>query len=398
MPIQSANGVSLTYRRETGSIGTLAPNDSIARTVPYVSHSLALSKSAINSDELRTDFQRATMRHGNRAVGGDLQFQLQTGTYSPLMESAVRRDFTAVTTITGLTVTASATAPHFTRSAGSWITDGLRVGMTVRFAGFTNAGVANNARNYTITALTATQMTVAETVTARTGDTTISVSVPGRVTFIPTTGHTATAYSIEEWSPDVPRSNRYLGLRVNTMAVDAPPNAKAMLTFGMLGRDRATNAARYFSSAVTPAAAQMQVGHQGALVVNGVPNAVVTAFSVTLTNNMEVGAVVGAALTPDVFHGPMDVSGSVTCYFDSTTFDDVFDLESEISLVLRVTDDTTANSNFFALAIPRVKLSGGSFGTANQSRTQTFDFMGLVHPGTNGNEATTLMLQDGSLA
>jgi hypothetical protein len=398
MPIQSANGVFLSYRRETGSIGTLATNDATARTVPFVSHGLALAKTAIQSDEIRPDFQRATMRHGNRALAGDLTLQLQTGTYSPLMESAVRRDFTAVTAIAGLTVTSSATAPHFTRTAGSWITDGLTVGMCVRFSGFTSTGVPNNARNYTITALTATQMTVAEAVVARTGDTAVGVTVPGRVTFVPLTGHTQTSYSIEEWNPDVPRSNRYLGLRVNTMDIEAPPNAKAMLNFGLLGRDRATNASRYFTSASTPASSVMQVGHLGALVVNGVSGAVVTALKISLTNNMEVGAVVGSALTPDVFHGRMEVSGSVTVYFDSGTLDDVFDLETEIALALRVADDTTTNSNFFQLYLPRIKLAGGSFSTANQSRLQSFDFTALLHPGTSGNQSTTLLLQDGSLA
>ena len=396
MPIQSAVSVAISYRREA-TFGTIATNDATARSVPYVSHSLALSKSAIESEEIRPDFQTATMRHGNRAVGGDLQFQLQTNTYSPLMESALRRDFTSVTALTGLTVTATAIAPHFVRSAGSWITDGLTVGMCVRFSGFTVGGVANNARNYTITALTATQMTVAEVVAARTGDVAVGVTTPGRVTFIPATGHTQTSYSIEEWNPDVPRSNRFTGLRVNTMAISAPPNAKAMLTFGLLGQQRATAVSRYFSSAVTPASAVMQVGHQGVLVINGVPSGVITGFDVTLTNNMEAGAVVGSALTPDIFHGPMAVSGSFTVYEENGTLYDVFDQELEIGLIARVTDDTSAASGFIQVCLPRIKLAGGSYSTSNQSRLQSFEFTALLSTTTGGNLATTMILQDRSL-
>ncbi|MCA3072485.1 MAG: hypothetical protein IOD11_18880 [Rhodocyclaceae bacterium] len=399
MPIQSVVGVGLAFRRET-TFGTIATNDATARAVPYVGHTLSLSKSAIESEEIRPDFQTATMRHGNRAVGGDLQLQLQTGTYSPLMESALRRDFTTVTALAALTNVAAASVGNggtFTRAAGSWITDGLRVGMCVRMTGWTTTAAANNARNYTIVTLTATVMTVAEAVVTKAAGDSVVVSVPGRVTFIPSTGHTQSSYTVEEWNPDVPRSNRFLGCRVNTMAINAQPNARADLTFGLLGRDRGTAASRYFTSAVTPAAAVMQVGHNGLLVVNGTPSGIVTGFELNLTNNMEVGAAVGSNLTPDVFHGRMVVNGRLTAYFDNTTLDDVFDLESEIGLVLRVSDDTSVNSNFLQITLPRIKLAGGSYSTANQSRVQSFDFTALRHEGTSGNEATTLMLQDGSL-
>lgn len=399
MSIQSAAGVVLAFRRET-TFGTLATNDATARQVPYVGHTLQLSKSAIESEEIRPDFQKATMRHGNRGVGGDLQLQLQTGTYSPLMESAVRRDFTAIPALAALTNVTAAALPvggTFTRAAGSWITDGLYVGLCIRMAGWTTTATANNARNYTIVALTATVMTVAETVVAKAAGDSIVVSVPGRISFIPSTGHTQTSYTVEEWNPDVPRSNRFLGCRVNTMQVSAPPNARAQLTFGVLGKDRGVQTTRHFAAAVTPAAAVMQVGHNGVILFNGVPRAVITSFDLTLTNNMQVGETVGSNVTPDVFHGVVQVSGSLGAYFDDTSFDDVFDLENEVSLILRLADDTGVGGNFIQLALPRIKLAGGSFSTNNASRMQSFDFTGLRHEGTSGNQATTLLIQDGSL-
>lgn len=399
MPIQSAVGVVLAFRRES-TFGTIATNDATARQVPYVSHSLALSKTAIASEEIRPDYQMATMRHGNRSVAGDLQLQLQTGTYSPLMESALRRDFTAVAALSALTnVTAASagTGGTFTRATGSWITDGLMVGMCVRMSGWTAPATANNARNYTIVALTATVMTVAETVTAKAAGDSVVVSIPGRVTWAPTTGHTQTSYTVEEWNPDVPRSHRFLGCRVNTMGIELPPNARAALNFGLIGRDRGVNAARYFTSAVTPPAAVMQTGHNGVLVVNGTPSGVITGLSVNLSNGMEAGAVVGTNLTPDVFHGRMSVTGQLSAYFESSALDDVFDLESEISLIVRAADDTSAGGGFIQLCLPRIKLAGGSYSTANQSRVQSFDFTSLL-ASAGGLPNTSLFIQDSSLA
>jgi hypothetical protein len=396
MPIQSAVGVMLAFRKET-TFGTIATNDATARVVPYVSHSLALSKSTIESEEIRSDRQVATMRHGNRAVGGDLQLQLQTGTYSPLMEAVLRRDFAAVSSLSALTnVTAASVGSGgtFTRAAGSWITDGLRVGMCVRMTGWTTTATGNNSRNYTIVSLTATVMTVAETVSAKAAGDSIVVSIPGKLTWVPSTGHTTTSFTVEEWNPDVPRSNRFLGVRANSMGIELPPNARATLSFGMLGRDREASATRHFSSASTPAAAVMQTGHNGLLVVDGAVSGIVTGLSLNVTNSMEVGAAVGSNLTPDVFYGSLRASGQLSAYFDSTALDDVFDAESEISLIVRTSDDSAVGGNFMQLCLPRIKLAGGSFSTNNQSRVQSFDFTALLHPGTNGNEATTLLLQD----
>lgn len=399
MGIQSEVGVVIAFRRET-TFGVLATNDATARQVPYVNQTLQLTKSGIQSEEKRPDYQVATMRHGNRGVAGDLQLQLQTGTYSPLMESAVRRDFTAVPALSALTnVTAASVGDGgtFTRLAGSWLTDGLTVGMCVRMAGWTTTATANNARNYTIVSLTATVMTVAEPVVAKAAGDSIVVSIPGRVTYVPSTGHTQTSYTVEEWSPDVPRSFRFLGCRVNTMQISAPPNARAQLTFGMLGKDRAKQTARHFAAAVTPAAAVMQVGHNGVIVFNGVKRGVITSFDLTLTNNMQVGETVGSNVTPDVFHGVVQATGTIGAYFDTPDFDDVFDDETEVGLILRLTDDTNVGGNFIQLTLPRIKLAGGSFSSNNASRMQSFEFTALRHEGTNGNQATTLLIQDGSL-
>lgn len=398
MSIQSAAGVVLSFRRET-TAGTLATNDATARTVPYLSHGLNLSKDTINSEEIRSDFQMATMRHGNRQVGGPLAFQLQTGTYSPLMEAALRRDFTAISALAALTnVTAASVGSGgtFTRATGSWISDGLYVGLTIRMSGWTTTGVANNAKNYSIIGLTATVMTVAESVTAKASGDSVVVSIPGRVTYIPTTGHTQPSFSFEEWNPDVPRSNRFTGVRINEMGISLKPNARADLTFSSLGRDRARNTSRYFSSSVVPAASVMQVGHQGILVVGGAQVATVTGLDIKLTNSMEVGQVIGSATPADVFFGRMMVTGSLTAYFDTTTLDDSFDDETEISLVVRANDDTTANSNFLSVCLPRIKLAGGSFNTQSSSRVQQFEFTALLASAT-GNQATTMVVQDGSL-
>lgn len=399
MPIQNDAGVILTYRRQA-ALGTIAPNDATARHVPYVSTSLALAKSAIKSQEKRASMQTATMRHGSRSVAGELTLQMQTGTYSPLMESALRRNFTAVAAIAALTTVTAAVAGSggtFTRSAGSWLTDGLLVGMTVRMAGWTAPATANNARNYTIVALTATVLTVAEPVVAKAAGDSVTVAVPGRVSWAPTSGHTSDAYTFEEWMPDVPRSNRFVDCRVNTMAIGLTADDRATLTFGVLGRDRQRGTTRHFAAGTTAAQSAMQVGAGGILVMNGVAVATLTALNLTLTNNQALGRTIGAALPADVFYGAMEVSGSLTAYFDNTVLTDAFDDETELSLIVRLADDPAVNAGFVQICLPRIKLAGENNGADSASRVQTFELTALEHPGTAGNVASTILVQDSSL-
>lgn len=395
MAIQTGVALQVAFKRET-TFGVLPTNDAVARFLRRVSTGLSLSKSAFRSEEVRPDYQVGDMRHGLRAVGGDLVGELSLATYADFLAAACRRNFAAVSSLASLTnVTASATAPQFVRATGSWITDGLRVGMVVRMSGWAAPATANNARNYTIIALSATQMTVAEAVVARTAGDPVVVSIPGRVTYVPTSGQTNDSFTIEHWAPDAAQSHRFLGCKVNSVQLALPPNDKAQITIGLMGRDRAKAGAQYFTSASAVTTSPMLTGLQGALFINGVQAALVTNATVNINGNMATTGVVGDNKTPDVFVGRVDVSGQISVLFQDGVFDGYFDDETEVSLVLRLSADTAVAGDFMTLTLPRIKLAGGQMTDSQQAMSQQFDFTALKAGSTAGGfEATTLMIQD----
>lgn len=399
MPVQSTSGVVIAYKRET-TFGTLATNDATARRVPYVSSSLALQKTAIENPEIRSDFQRSRVRHGNRQVAGELAVNGQVTTYRDLIESVVRRDFTQVTTLAALTNVTSAvvgTGGTFTRAAGSWITDGLRVGMVIRMTGWTTTAVANNSRNYTIAALTATVLTVVEPVAAKASGDSVVVSIPGRVTWTPATSHTQHSYSIEEWSPDVPRSDRFLGCRVGSMGLSVGSGDRAQMTFAFTGRDRQDATTQFYTSATAAGGQQMHLGASGLLVLQGGAVGYVTSLSMTIDNGVEAQYAIGTNMPFDVAYAQQTVSGELSCYFESGTLDDLFDDETPFSLILRLTDDNTANANAMQFAMTNLIASGGTKGAQGNTVVKTFQFTAARSAGTSGDEATTVLVQDTSL-
>jgi len=138
----------VAYKKETaGQWGVLA-SAAGATILRRVTANINLTKSTFESNEIRTDFQTADMRHGERAVDGTLNGELSPASYAPFMASVLARDFTAGVAPTGLSVTIAASGSLFTitRSAGSWITDGFYVGNLVRLSG-AGLNIANQNNN-----------------------------------------------------------------------------------------------------------------------------------------------------------------------------------------------------------------------------------------------------------
>lgn len=395
MPLQTGVGLTIAYKKES-AYGVLPTNDATAKELRRTAFGLSLKKDSIRSAELRKDYQRPASRHAMRKADGSIEGELSLGTYADLIGSCLRRTFAAVSNLAALNnVTASVAAPHFVRAAGSWITDGLRVGMVVRCTGWTTTATANNAKNFTIVALTATGITVAETVAAKAAGDSIVFSIPGKVTYIPSSGHTNDSYAMEEWAPDAAQSLRFLGQKITGFKLSMPPNDKVSITFDLMGQDRAKSNTQYFSAATAAGTSQMQTGLSGAVYYNGTAVGVLTQIDMEVNGNAETKGVVGSNVTPDVFLGALDVSGTISVLWKDGVFDDDFDQEVERPLVIKLLDGSAAASDFMTLTMPAVKLSGGDQPETEKAIVQTFQFGARKVDNTAGGyEATTLMIQD----
>jgi hypothetical protein len=74
--------------------------------IPYVSHSLNLTKDRVQGQEIIPDRMPRHDRHGNRQAGGDVVVQLGKGDFDPFLESAFFSTFSTNTLKIG-------TAPKF---------------------------------------------------------------------------------------------------------------------------------------------------------------------------------------------------------------------------------------------------------------------------------------------
>lgn len=400
MPQAAGVFKQLIYKKET-TYGVV-PAAASAQALRRVSSDLDLRKDTYASAEIRTDQQMQDFRHGVRRVEGTLQGELSPRTYADFMAAALRRLFTAGASVTGLSLTIAGSGPTYTitRSAGSWLTDGIKRGDVGRLtAGSFNA--ANINKNLLVAGLTATVLTVrvlnGSSLVAEGPIASATFAVTGKKTWAPTSGHTDESFSIEHWFADVAQSEVFSGCQPSSIDLNLPPSGLATISIGLMGKDITTAGAQYFTSPTAATTTGLTASVNGIVLLGGVAIAVLTGLTLQIQSNRSGDPVVGSNSVPVRFPGRILVTGQATAYFEDATFRNAFVNETEIELIVVLTADNSATSDFISFVLPRCKAGGASKSDGEGGIVQTIPLQALL-PLTGGaglaNELSTIVVQD----
>lgn len=407
MAIASGVEKQVIYKVQGSGLGTLATAGTAGQILRRVTSGIELKKNTFQSNEIRTDYQISDFRHGSRYIEGGIQGEISPGTYAELMAAGVRGTFAAVkTAITTLSMTSTYNSTTkvatWTRASGSFLTGGLRAGDVVKWtAGSFNA--SNNSKHLVVLSVTALTFTaialngsdqVAESV-AVTGAT---LTFVGKKVITPTSGHVSPYYTIEQYYGSGANFTEVFGdCRVSGLDIQLPASGMATIGINLMGRSMSTQTGAYFSGNTAANGLGVCAGANGILIVSGAPVGNVTGMNFQLNGNMSKEDVVGAATTPDVFQGSVAVSGQMTVLLQDKTFVDMFKDETEASIIMTLSTDNTALSDFVGFTLPRIKAGGNSKDDGQKGIVQTVPFTALYNsaaPTTSGNEQTTLAITD----
>ena len=407
-----ANGIQkkLRYKRQV-SFGAPISGAAGGKSLRRVTSNLDLSKNTYRSNEIRDDQQRADMRHGTRKVEGSINGELTVGTYADFFETFCRQLWQTAATTGALTnVTATQTAGPvptvtFTRAAGSFLTDGFKVGDVGRWAGWATTGTANNANNLFITALSATVMTGiylnGSAGGAKVSGDSVTFLLQGKKTWMPQSNHTNDSYTIEHWYSDIAQSEVFDSCRLGTLNLSLPPTGLATIELGFMGRDMARGVASYFTNPAASNTGRALAAVNGAIFVGGVQVALLTGLTISGAANATTGEVVGSNVTPDVFMGSMDITGQMTVYFQDASLRDLFVDEVEASISCAFTTTNLATADFLAFNMPRVKCGGATKDDGEKGLIMTMPFTALINDLAGGptaaSLATTFSVQDSTV-
>ena len=403
MPI--AQGINKQLRFKLQSALGVSAGASGGEILRRVTSDLNLTKDTYQSNEIRVDAQIADYRHGARDVSGSINGELSPGSYDEMFANILRRDFAAGATTTALTtVTAASTAGAagtFTRSAGSYLTDGFKIGDVIRWTGWATTGTPNNAHNFLITALTATVMTVLAldgvAIGAKAAGDSVTGSLPGKKTFAPVTALTDKYITFEHWFPDIAQSELFTDCKVGEFNLSLPASGMSQLTLGVKGLNMTPATAAFFTAPSAQSSSGVVAAVNGVLLVGGAAVGLVTGLTVKGTANLNNEPVVGSNVKPDLFRGTTMIDGEFTAYFQDAAFRDIFLNETEASVIVTLTTANTAAADFVSITLPRVKAGGASKDDGQKGLVQTIPFMALLNTtgGTGiSSEQTTMSIQD----
>lgn len=390
MPMQTGRNILIAYKVE-GTYNVAPAAAGAKRFRPNASSGLRLSRAMIQPNEIRSDGQTSMARLGSKSVGGGYSADLSVGSFDELIEAALRGTWTAAQVITQATMTSiTTTTSTIVAAGGSWITQGVRVGDVVRLSSHSTA--ANNDRNLRVIGVTATVITVAETLTVdAVADASFSLTIARKL--IQPTTPVSRSFTFEEYQQDLDLTEQVTGARISSLKISGEPDGMCIIEFGIVAADQtglASGSSPFFSSptlttTIALTLADAKIRFAGADVVT------LTSFDVMLDLSGATLPVIGSLTTPDVFLNPASISGSVSGVRSDLTNLTRFTGETELELHVMMVEPESEPKDFVSLFLPRIKLTGvdKAFG-GDGAMIETLPFIVGPKEGTTGYDSTMI--------
>lgn len=352
------------------------------------------------NNEVASHQQSTGATQGPSKVEGTLNGLLSAGSYDLEFAALLRKDYAATAAITALSVTIAGAGPTYTitRSAG-WLTDGVKIGDILRLSvGTLNA--ANIAKNLQVIALTSTVATViplnSVALVAEGPITGCTVTVIGKKSWVPTTGHTNDYFTWEKWYANITRSELFTDVKPASAAVTIPATGNVTVSFPMVGLARTPSGAEVCTTPAAESTSQVLASVQGKIIVNGAVTAV-TGLQFTINGNTSTGAPeVGSNSLSDLTRGSVDVAGSFTAKFTGVTLQTLRDDQTVVTLASVVADSALATAEFVSFVMPAIKVFSDDSDDGEET-IRTYNFTAQYN-GAGGaavsSHATIISIQD----
>ena len=400
MAVEQGQLKKLAYKKQAG-LGSAASGAS-GQYLRRETAAFNLMKDKFNSNEIVTHQQYTGDTYGVSKASGTLSGVISPATYKDFLASLVRADFATVTAITSMSLTIAGSGPYtITRAAGDFLTGGIKIGHVVRITAGTYTGTARDI-NLLVTGVTATVLTVVvpngSTLTAQGPIASSTVTVTGKTTKVPTTGHTNDYYTLEEWYSTNSKSRLYTDMQVASAAISIPATGNSTISLPFVGLGRTKGGSQVLTSPTTETTSTILSAANAYILVNGTRTTVATSMSLTIDGKVTHGEpVIGSRTLSDVVRGEVMVSGTVTVQYDAETISDLFVNETAVSIICVLFADGTATSEFISFVIPRAKFFGDDIDDGKKQLVMTLPFTAELNSSGGAalaNDQTTIGIQD----
>jgi hypothetical protein len=374
---QTAGNILVAISRET-TIGTAATATGSTQLRITDSQGLELKRGVVQSSERREDGLKTMGRLGNKWVEGSFNAELSAGGANDILIEAIQRSTwttSVATTFVSMTTVAVGTNT-LTAAAGSWLTQGIKVGDIVTLTGTSQS--ANHNLRTPVTAVSTLVVTVATSTYTIVGAASTGTVTRLKKVVSPTTP-TRLAHTIEQVDEDADLSELFTGCRLTGMKISARPNAYVTVTYTFMGINRTTytgGSSPYFTSPTLTTNLGL-IADDGVIRYNGSAVTNFTGFDLDFSINAAVASVVGTTTSPDVFDNDLTVTGSISALRSDFSNLTLFDAETEFEFQATLLELEAAPKSCLSFFLPRVKIQALSapVGGGDNAKVETLQLM-----------------------
>jgi len=390
----------LAYKKQT-ALGTAA-SGSGGQYLRRETSAFNKMKDTYDANEIVSHQQDTGISYGVSKTQGSLSGVISPATYSTLIASIMRKDLAAVTALTTLSLTIAGSGPFtITRAAGDFLAGGIKIGHVIRITAGTYTGTARDI-NLLVTGVTATVLTVVvpngSTLSAQGPIASSTITVMGKTTIVPTSGHTTDYYTFEEWYSDLSRSRTYTDTMIASADISVPATGNSTISLSMLGLGRTKGSSQVLTTPTVETTTTILSSSNAYILVNGTRTTVATGLSLKIDGSTQHGEpVIGSRVLTDLVRGDVKVSGSFTAVHDAETTSDLYENETAIQIIAVLFADSSATSDFVSFVLPRIKLLKDDIDDGKKQLVASYDFVGEYN-GSGGaalaSDQTILSFQD----
>lgn len=401
-------GITRTWAYKVQSGKGSAASGSGGQLLRRTSIDLTGAKDTYTSNEIASHQQSTGATHGVGSASGNIAGEMSATTYGDFMQWLLRKDWAATSAISSLSLTIASSGSNYTvtRGSGDFLSGGIKVGDVVRLTGASLAA-GNVGKNLVVLNVTSSALTVnvlnGETLTAEGPIASCTVTVTGKKTWTPTSGHTNKYITFEDYSSDLTRSQLYSDTQVATMAISAPATGIVTVQLGIVGLAPPTRSgSQVLTSPTAETTTSVMSSAKFAVYINGVRQTAITSFSLNINGNVALGeAVIGSNSRPDTQKGRVAVDGSFTALLEDDTLAGFFDDEAAREVIIVMAEDLTDDADAVSISLPAVKFLSANGDDGEKQLARTYNIVAQrpsgAGSGTEHNDAI-VSIQDTTIA
>lgn len=403
-----AQGINKTvaYKVQSG-LGSAA-SGSGGQLLRRESAAFNITKDTYSNNEIASHQQHTGDIAGIGRTAATLSGVASCSTYGDFEAAILRKAWAATSAISSLTLAIAASGSDWTvtRSTGSFLTDGVKIGDVGQLSG-ASLNVANVGVNLIVVGVTALALTVhvptGSALVAESGKTSCTFTIGGKKTWVPTSGHTNLYYTFEEAFADLTRYHVYQDVQVGSLELNVPATGNVAVNLGFVGLgSKVTSGTQSLTSPAAETTTSVLESGQGAVIIGGSARSGVTSVRMTIDGGVTGGeAVVGSNQLPDTQKGRVKVSGRITQVYTDDTDSTAFLDQTTTSLIVFLPDDGTDGADYQCIVLPEIKLFSDNADDGEKQIVRTYNFTAQICSSGGAaaaNNQTICSIQDSTIS